>query len=138
LLHRDLQSSNVLLPRGRPAFIDFQGLRRGPAVYDVASLLCDPYVSLPEELIERLLAWYAAQAPRALGPIVDVFWHGAAQRLVQALGAFGRLAASRDTRRFEEHIPAGLRMLRRATKRLDFLPSLDTILQELLVNEATE
>ena len=47
LIHRDLQSSNIILKGGRPFFIDFQGMRFGAAAYDLASLLCDPYVSLP-------------------------------------------------------------------------------------------
>lgn len=92
LVHRDLQSSNILLRRGGHVFIDFQGMRLGAAAYDLASLLCDPYVMMPEEAQMRLLERYLARAPDA-SAVRGVFWMAAAQRLAQALGAFGRLSA---------------------------------------------
>jgi NDP-sugar pyrophosphorylase family protein/aminoglycoside/choline kinase family phosphotransferase len=118
LLHRDLQSSNILLtPRG-PAFIDFQGLRFGPAVYDLASLLCDPYVELPAAIQAELLRPCAEDWPG--GPIAEErFRLGAVQRLIQALGAYGRLGAIRGAERFLAHVPAALRMLARALGRVD-------------------
>jgi len=63
VVHRDFQSSNVLCRRGRVALIDFQGMRSGPAAYDLASLLCDPYVQLTPDVRQRLLARYAALCP---------------------------------------------------------------------------
>jgi len=92
VVHRDFQSSNVLCRRGRIALIDFQGMRPGPAAYDLASLLCDPYVCLPAEMRQRLLADYQALCPATAAAVADTFTWAAVQRLVQALGAFGRLA----------------------------------------------
>ena len=87
LLHRDFQSTNVLFrPDGTFAFIDFQGMRLGPAVYDLASLLYDPYVQIPAATREKLRAEYGGVTSAELAA-------GAVQRLVQALGAFGRLAS---------------------------------------------
>jgi NDP-sugar pyrophosphorylase family protein/aminoglycoside/choline kinase family phosphotransferase len=122
LLHRDLQSSNILIAEGRPGYIDFQGMRYGPAVYDLASLLCDPYVSLPEDLQERLVDFYAVRNPSA--DAGRLFWLGAVQRLAQAMGAFARLGALADTRSFGRHIPPAVRMLRRALARVEGLPAL--------------
>jgi aminoglycoside/choline kinase family phosphotransferase/dTDP-glucose pyrophosphorylase len=94
IVHRDLQSTNVMLRHGRPALIDFQGMRPGAASYDLASLLCDPYVSLPAALRERLLGLYAEQVGGEAGSeAVRLFAFGAVQRLTQALGAYGRLTA---------------------------------------------
>jgi hypothetical protein len=113
LVHRDLQSSNILLPGGRPVFIDYQGLRPGPAAYDLASLLCDPYVALSPALRARLLEYYAARSPRG-AEVRETFWCAAVQRLSQALGAYGRLAAAPATARFARHIPPALANLREA------------------------
>ena len=119
LLHRDLQSSNVMIAGGHPAFIDFQGMRKGPAVYDLASLLYDPYVSLSEPLRCSLLAHYAdciGCPPDSLEP---AFRYGAVQRLIQALGAYGRLGASPETRRFLQYIAPALDGLQQALTYLD-------------------
>ena len=129
LLHRDLQSSNILLRRGAAFLIDFQGMRWGPAAYDVASLLCDPYVMMPPRVQQRLLDAYLRRALDAAA-VADTFAAAAVERLAQALGAFGRLCAQPGTRRFEGHIPAAVRMLARMLDRLDGLPHL----RELVVD----
>lgn len=116
LVHRDLQSSNVLLRQGRPWLIDFQGMRFGPAVYDLASLLCDPYVPLAAGLRDRLVDYYAERS-RYPSVIRRLFWYGAVQRLAQALGAYARLGAQPGTQAFARHIPAALRLLREALAR---------------------
>lgn len=113
LLHRDLQSANVLIYRGRPHFIDFQGMRFGPAMYDLASLLCDPYVRGLERWREALLDRYCARRPAARHER-ELFWPAAVQRLCQALGAYARLGALPGGARFLEHIPAGAARLREA------------------------
>ena len=58
LIHRDLQSQNILIRENRPAFIDFQGMRQGSLFYDLASLLYDPYVRFREEERMDLLRHY--------------------------------------------------------------------------------
>lgn len=115
LIHRDLQSSNILIRAARPWFIDYQGMRPGPAVYDLASLLYDPYVELPEEMVRALVNDYAAQSQSGRA-IADLFYYGAVQRLAQALGAFAKLGSVRATRSFADHIPAAKRMMSRALR----------------------
>ena len=48
-LHRDFQSRNIMIHGGEACIIDFQGGRLGPLAYDLASLLIDPYVALPDD-----------------------------------------------------------------------------------------
>ena len=91
LVHRDFQSANILWKNGSLSIIDFQGMRRGPAVYDLASLLYDPYASVTPERRRALAALYGKLAGRP--GIVDVLPFAAVQRLVQCLGAYGRLAS---------------------------------------------
>lgn len=124
LIHRDLQSSNILFFRRRPYFIDFQGMRFGPAAYDLASLLCDPYVNLPVSLQISLLDFYNRHADKKAQISPDIFWLGSVQRLCQALGAYGRLAARGETARFAQYIPPAARMMRRALERSGMCPRL--------------
>ncbi|MFH0908532.1 MAG: sugar phosphate nucleotidyltransferase [bacterium] len=123
LVHRDLQSSNILLHGGEACFIDFQGMRYGPAVYDLASLLCDPYVELPMMLQDELMAYYAERSRRP-AQVRELFWFAAIQRLGQALGAYARLSESAETDFFKKYIPPAMEMMRRAVSRVAGLPHL--------------
>lgn len=89
LVHRDFQSTNVLWKGGALSFIDFQGMRLGPAAYDLASLVYDPYVTFTEDGRRALVALYAKKAERP--ELVKILPYAAVQRLVQCLGAYGRL-----------------------------------------------
>ena len=91
LVHRDFQSTNVLWKNGNLRFIDFQGMRLGPAAYDLASLVYDPYVSLKDGERRALVALYAKKCGRP--EIEKVLPYAAVQRLSQCLGAYGRLAS---------------------------------------------
>ncbi len=129
LLHRDLQSTNIFLTPKGPAFIDFQGMRLGPAAYDLASLLCDPYASLSLSLIESLRGTYAELWPEGAVE-APVFWAGAAQRMAQALGAYARLSQLPGNEGFARHIGPALHMFRRALARTGHaFPVLSEILE---------
>ena len=91
LVHRDFQSTNVIWKRDSFKIIDFQGMRRGPAAYDLASLVYDPYVKLTDGERRALAALYGKASGRP--EIVRILPYAAVQRLVQALGAYGRLAS---------------------------------------------
>lgn len=109
LVHRDLQSTNVLWHKGSPVLIDFQGMRKGPASYDLGSFLADPYVNRSREEQEALLEAYNAVAQQPVD--LDDFRSGVTQRLCQALGAYGRLGALPGTGHFRQHIPAAVHQL---------------------------
>jgi aminoglycoside/choline kinase family phosphotransferase len=96
-------------------FIDFQGARMGPIQYDLASLLIDPYVDLPQDIQTRLLA-YALE--RLQGPMkldADNFKRCyrfcRLTRNLQILGAFGHLTRVKGKMHFEKYIPAAVRTL---------------------------
>lgn len=110
-VHRDFQSSNILLRNGQPVLIDFQGLRLGAAAYDLASLLCDPYVMLDAADRADLLAAYCSLSPDGVA-VRSAFVPAAVQRLAQALGAFGRLSANAGTHRFARYIAPAVDMLK--------------------------
>jgi mannose-1-phosphate guanylyltransferase len=113
LIHRDWQSSNILFRGRQPVMIDYQGMRRGPAAYDLASLLCDPYVDLPVSLQQKLLRYYARRHPQG-AQIAAAFPAAAIQRLCQALGAYAVLSRKPGLAHFARHIPVAARQLLRA------------------------
>jgi NDP-sugar pyrophosphorylase family protein/tRNA A-37 threonylcarbamoyl transferase component Bud32 len=132
VLHRDCQSSNVLC-RGRAfVFIDFQGLRTGAAAYDLASLLYDSYVTLHPSLRMRLAGAYAEAGP-GLAEGAALLHEGAVQRLIQALGAFGRLASVGQPR-FTRYILPALQNLLEAAD-ICGLDAVGGLAEELIARE---
>lgn len=129
LVHRDLQSSNVLISNGKPVLIDFQGMRWGTAAYDLASLLCDPYVNLTPDLRDQLLDYYVSRAEGGEAAR-RLFWIAAIERLSQALGAYGRLGANPATAGFLRYIPAGVDQLLGAIRYVGTLPVLQDTLEK--------
>ena len=124
LVHRDFQSSNVLYRAdGSFAFIDFQGMRLGAAAYDLASLLYDPYVPLDEKTRASLARLYP----------VEKLAFGAVQRLVQALGAFGRLASVGQPQ-FGRHVAPALQNLLAAADEAD-LDAIGAFAEDLIAKE---
>ena len=57
-MYRDFQSRNVMVKNNEPWFIDFQGGRKGPIYYDVASFLWQAKAKYPAELRQELIADY--------------------------------------------------------------------------------
>ncbi|MCX6993300.1 MAG: sugar phosphate nucleotidyltransferase [Kiritimatiellaeota bacterium] len=128
LVHRDLQSSNILRVGRRPFFIDFQGMRFGAAAYDLASLLCDPYIELPLATIRILLDAYNRLVSRRQRVSEELFWLAAIERLAQALGAYGRLSANPETAWFVKYMVPGLRMMQRALMQSGACPQLLSVI----------
>ena len=108
LVHRDFQSTNVLWKGNDLTFIDFQGMRLGPAAYDLASLVYDPYVTFTEGERRALVALYAKTAGRP--ELEKILPFAAVQRLSQCLGAYGRLASVGQPQ-FGKHVVPALRNL---------------------------
>ena len=114
-MHRDLQSRNIMMDGDQPYFIDFQGGRLGPLQYDLASLLIDPYVSLPRSLQQALLDYGLKRAARytAVDPrtFKRCYAYCALARNLQMLGAFGYLSLKKRKSYFREYIPTALKAL---------------------------
>lgn len=114
LIHRDFQSQNILAVDGRIGLVDFQGMRLGPMGYDLASLIYDPYVRMPEHLRNDLVERFAAGGKSGVPPqeIRQMVQMAGLQRVMQALGAYGFLGQVRGKRGFLSHIPAAIAILK--------------------------
>lgn len=104
LVHRDFQSQNVLIQDTGAWLVDYQGLRLGRAEYDLASLLYDPYVNFTRAERSSLLRYYAEHRGLDFAALREVFYLCAAQRLMQALGAYANLSRNLGKPHYLQHI----------------------------------
>jgi len=115
-LYRDFQSRNIMLPGGKPYFVDYQGGRKGALQYDVASLLYDAKADLPPELRQQLLEHYL----EALGGYIKLereeflrhYYSYVYVRIMQALGAYGFRGFYERRAHFLQSVPYALKNLR--------------------------
>ncbi len=125
-LYRDFQSRNLMVWSGGIGLIDFQAARLGPPQYDLASLLIDPYVDLPEKIQEELFDFYLQEMSSIL-PIKAKYFREnyeiiAFQRNLQILGAYAFLSRAKGKTYFEEYIPASVKNLRKRISGKVFKP----------------
>ncbi len=116
LVHRDFQSTNVMLRDGGAFLIDYQGLRWGLPEYDLASLVYDPYSEFSPTEIRELIDFYFALKEEAGDTESRENFERrlvqcGTQRLMQALGAYGFLGEVKGKGEFLAHIPAAKRRL---------------------------
>ena len=114
IMHRDFQSQNLMIQfDGTVRVIDYQGSRLGSIYYDLASLLLDPYVMLPDDDVEEILRYYHAKSlsPLPFSEMTEQFLLAGAQRIMQALGAYCFLSRVKGLPQFEVHIGPGEKRL---------------------------
>jgi len=130
LCHRDYHSRNLMVKGRELYWVDFQDARLGPVTYDLASLLRDPYVELPEEMItEAALSFRAAVVPQEARDVFERrFDVMCVQRNLKALGTFGYMDVVRGNRVYVQYIPRTLAHARRNLARLPELARLRRLL----------
>ncbi len=116
-MHRDFQSRNIYLKNNEIKLIDFQSAHEGPIMYDVASLIQDPYVFLPREVREDLARYYLSLCRIENG--WNLFWVASLQRLMQALAAYVKLSKVKGKKGFAKYIMPGMAVLKEAVEVLD-------------------
>ncbi len=133
IMHRDFQSQNLMIQfDGSVRVIDYQGSRLGSVYYDLASLLLDPYTMLADADIDELLRYYHAHSLNPL-PFPDMFHQfllAAAQRVMQALGAYCFLSRHKGLPQFLAYIGPGEQRLKWILDRLAW-PEMKTVLPKL-------
>ena len=119
-LYRDFQSRNVMVKDGEPWLIDFQGGRKGPIYYDVASFLWQAKANYPNELRQELLNEYI-QALRKYKPVDEAYFHAQLRhfvlfRTMQVLGAYGFRGYFEKKPHFIQSVPYAIENLRQLLK----------------------
>lgn len=119
-MYRDFQSRNVMIKNQEPYFIDFQGGRKGPVYYDIASFLWQAKAKYPEDLRETLLNDYI-QALRTFIPVDENYFrsqlkHFVLFRTLQVLGAYGFRGYFEKKPHFIQSVPFALDNLRTLLK----------------------
>ena len=138
-LYRDMQSRNVMIRDGQPYFIDFQGGRRGPTQYDVASFLWQAKANIPAALREQLIDAYLDELSTLDSRLSTIDWkaalpHFVLLRTLQVLGAYGYRGYFERKQHFLESIPNALRNLRDVMDNLkDEYPYIYAISNDLLL-----
>ena len=116
-MYRDFQARNVMLDEvGNPYFIDFQGGRRGPVQYDVASFLWQASANYPDSLRQELITVYLEHLKLYIEVNEQEFHRGLRLcllfRLLQVLGAYGFRGYFERKSHFLNSIPPAMRNLR--------------------------
>ena len=135
-LYRDFQARNVMLCPS-PYFIDFQGGRRGPYYYDLASFLWQASAKYPHKLRRELVYEYynalkqytEVPSPHRFVERLSLF---VLFRQLQVLGAYGFRGYFERKRHFIESIPPAMENIRELLNERNFpYPYLTDILRRL-------
>ncbi len=137
-LYRDFQARNVMLDsNGNPYFIDFQGGRKGPYYYDVASFLWQASAKYPHKLRRELVYEYynalklytEVPQPHAFVDRLSLF---VLFRMLQVLGAYGFRGYFERKPHFIASIPPAMQNVRELLDERNFpYPYLTDVLDRL-------
>lgn len=143
-MYRDFQARNILIYNEEPWFIDYQGGRRGPLQYDLASLLFQVKASLPYSFREEMLYWYLENLKRYISidekKFIDDYYGFVLIRLLQVMGAYGFRGYFERRAHFLQSIPYAIENLKWLLSNVKFqieLPELMKALQEIAGTEIT-
>lgn len=134
-LYRDFQSRNVMLKEGVPCFIDFQGGRRGPIYYDVASFVGQARAKYTPEAVEAMLdaylevlQEYKSVDRKHFGQMLLLF---RIFRLLQNLGTYGYRGLFERKKAFVESIPSALEQLLQLLDAVALFPYLQGVVAQV-------
>lgn len=120
-MYRDFQSRNVMIKDNEPWFIDFQGGRKGPFFYDVASFLWQAKANYPDTLRHELIQEYMTSLKK-YKPVDEEYFmeqlrHFVLFRTMQVLGAYGYRGYFEKKPHFLQSVPFAIANLRELLKK---------------------
>ena len=142
-LYRDFQSRNIMLLNNQVSFIDYQGGRKGPLQYDLASLLYDAKADIPQNVRNELLDFYLDELEK-YRPVnrneFKAYYTGYVLiRIMQAMGAYGFRGFYEKKEHFLKSIPFALNNLKYLLQNNNIpekLPELFKVLSAVSQSEA--
>lgn len=137
-LYRDFQARNVMLDKdGNPYFIDFQGGRKGPFYYDVASFLWQASARYNDALRMELVTEYYMSLKQytevpSFKQFSDRLQLFVLFRMLQVLGAYGFRGYFERKAHFIQSIPPAMENIRQLIAKNNFpYPYLIGLLRQL-------
>ncbi len=116
-LYRDFQARNVMLVNEMPYFIDFQGGRKGPFYYDLASFVWQAKANYSQELKCRLISAYKESLSSYITVPNKEFSENLRLfvlfRTLQVLGAYGFRGYFEKKPHFLQSVPFAIDNLRK-------------------------
>jgi aminoglycoside/choline kinase family phosphotransferase len=92
-MYRDFQSRNIMIHNNDLYFVDYQGGRKGPLHYDLASLLFEARINLMPDLREELTDYYISELSGRIQinrqEFLLSFYQFVFLRILQVLAAYG-------------------------------------------------
>ena len=136
-MYRDFQSRNVMIKDGEPWFIDFQGGRKGPYYYDVASFLWQAKANFSDNFRLELINEYVDSLQKYIKVSIDDFLktlrHFVLFRTLQVLGAYGFRGYFEKKPHFMQSVPFAIANLRAILQEgFDNYPYLSDLLNRLV------
>jgi N-acetylmuramate 1-kinase len=129
LTHRDYHARNLMMCEDKLFIIDHQDARMGPASYDVASLLSDPYTSLDAGVSSELVDYFIEMKAASSSPLSDAgeflreLEMMRVQRMLKAIGTYSYQAAVMNNTAYVAYIKPAIE---RATASMKALGRFDT------------
>ncbi|MDO5509886.1 MAG: phosphotransferase [Weeksellaceae bacterium] len=117
-MYRDFQSRNIHFHENQYIFIDFQGGMYGPVLYDLVSLIWQAKAGISAQDKEQLFQHYLTETSKFLSTkLSESEWridynHLTLLRLLQVMGAYGKLGLLHNKKHFLESIEMGIANLK--------------------------
>lgn len=118
--YRDFQSRNIMIKDEELFFIDYQGGRRGPCLYDVASFLYQAKAEIPQSqrdiLFNHYLDTLSLKKEVNIEKLKERFPAFVLFRIIQTLGAYGYRGYFEGKTHFIQSIPLAVENLSQTLK----------------------
>ncbi|MEW6126050.1 MAG: phosphotransferase [Acidobacteriota bacterium] len=138
LTHRDYHTRNLMMKDGEMFIIDHQDARMGPASYDVASFLSDPYAAIDEAIKNDMLDYFidlkssSSQPLASLEAFREELHLMTVQRMVKAIGTYAYQAAVMKNEIYVSYIAPAARAALDSMHTLQRFEPLSALLEKAL------